>query len=153
ATPALLTPENGSVFIDEPAPLAWTAVPGAESYRVEVATAPDFSDRQTIHITEPTLSFVGPANAVLAYRWRVKALGDGLATSPYSEVRSFTFYRFESDDFGGGVGIVETAHPGVEDVCAEAPDDPGCAAGYDGNTVWLDPNSTSDYIVTSLNNA
>jgi hypothetical protein len=72
--------------------------------------------------------------------------------SPYSEPRSFQYYRFESDYFGDGTGVVETAYPDA-DVCPGDSDDPGCAEGYPGNTVWLSPNSTSDYVLTNPSNS
>ncbi|MEP0547825.1 MAG: T9SS type A sorting domain-containing protein [Rhodothermales bacterium] len=150
SAPALLTPDDGAVFVDEPAVLTWTAVPGAESYRVEVATGPDFADTETFYPIEPTLTFEGVTNEVSPYRWRVQALGDGLASSVDSETRSFTFYRYVFDGLAGGIGIIETAYPGA-DVCPDA-DDPGCAAGYPGNTVWLSPNSTGDYVLTNPDN-
>ncbi|MEP0547826.1 MAG: T9SS type A sorting domain-containing protein [Rhodothermales bacterium] len=148
AAPALLTPADGSVFIDESATLTWTEVPGAESYRIEIATEPDFSDRRAFYTLEPAFTFADDrANEVFAYRWRVQAFADGLASSAFSDVRSFTFYRYVGDFFGDGLGLIETAYPGVT-VCADG-SDPACAAGYPGNAVWRDPNSTGDYILTN----
>src|SRR5690606_37235116 len=63
--PVPLTPaENavitvGDVYDAELPPLAWEPVPGATSYRVEIATLPDFSDRQTSYVEEPALHGYG----------------------------------------------------------------------------------------------
>ncbi|MEP0547824.1 MAG: T9SS type A sorting domain-containing protein [Rhodothermales bacterium] len=149
ATPELVSPADGAFFDDE-AVLEWSAVPGAESYRIEVATNADFSDRQVFYSADLSLTFEGVSNAVIDYFWHVQAVADGLATSEFSDSRSFRFYRYESDDFGRGTGIIETAYPGA-DVCEDS-DDPGCSEGYPGNTVWLDPNSTSDYVLTTPEN-
>ncbi len=56
-------------------------------------------------------------------------------------------------DGNNAAGIVETTNPNGE-VCgpAAALADPGCMF-YGGNTVWLDPNSTGDYVVTNPANA
>ncbi|MDX1418507.1 MAG: T9SS type A sorting domain-containing protein [Rubricoccaceae bacterium] len=52
-------------------------------------------------------------------------------------------------DFSGdGNAIVEVAYPGVDDVCAGAAADPGCA-NFPGNTVWHDLNSTGSYYVSA----
>ncbi|MEP0547325.1 MAG: T9SS type A sorting domain-containing protein [Rhodothermales bacterium] len=154
ATPELLAPEDGA-FIVGNANLQWTEVPGAEYYRVDFATEPDFSDRTTWYgngsgqagATTPT------PNEVVTYYWRVQAVA-GLEQSFPSEARSYTIYQFAPEYFGeAGQRIVETAHPAVTDVCADAPDDPGCAdERAPGNTVWRDPNSTSDYVLTTPDN-
>jgi hypothetical protein len=145
--PTLESPADGAVVIDEPVELSWSTVLGSTSYRVEIATDPDFIDRDVLYPTDPALTFEGPANEVGAYYWRVKAVGAGLASTPYSEARSFTLYRYVFDNLANGTGIIETAYPGVG-VCPDT-DDPGCAAGYPGNTVWLSPNSTDDYVLTT----
>ena len=147
-TPELLAPEDGTTFVDETVELSWTAVTGADGYRVEVATEPDFSDRTVRYTDETETFFYGEANAVQTYYWRVQA-GSGLERSAYSDVGSFSFYRYEFDFFGRGDGIVETAYPGT-DVCpgGNPTGDPGCA-DYGGNTVWLDPNATDDYFVAT----
>jgi hypothetical protein len=50
-------------------------------------------------------------------------------------------------DFAGdGRGIVEVANPDVE-VCTGDAVDEGCE-DYGGNTVWIDPNSTGEYLIT-----
>ena len=155
ATPELLAPEDGAFIVGE-ANLQWTEVPGAEYYRVDLATDPDFSDRTTSYGNgNGTMIAFTPAttNEVVTYYWRVQAVA-GLEQSFPSETRSYTIYRFEAEYFGEeGERIVETAHPAVADVCADAPDDPGCAdERAPGNTVWRDPNSTGDYVLTNPDN-
>jgi hypothetical protein len=149
-TPDLLSPAGGSVFVDQTVTLDWTPVTGAEGYRVEVSTDPTFAERRTFTVAEPPLVFNGPTtNEVLDYSWRVLALADGLERSFYSDPRTFTLYRYGFDNFGDGIGVVEIAHPNAE-VCPDD-GDPGCAE-YDGNTVWLSPNSTDDYVLTNEDN-
>ena len=55
----------------------------------------------------------------------------------------------DAADDNNAAGVVETANPNG-DVCGPTAviSDPGCQY-YGGNTVWLDPNSTGDYVVTT----
>jgi len=149
-TPTLLSPADGSVFVDQTVTLDWTPVTGAEGYRVEVSTDPTFAERRTFSVAEPPFVFAGPTtNEVLDYSWRVLALADGLERSFYSDPRTFTLYRYGFDNFGDGIGVVEISHPDAE-VCPDE-GDPGCAE-YGGNAVWLSPNSTDDYVLTNEDN-
>ena len=149
ATPELIAPEDGAFFVaEEFEGMTWTAVPGAEGYRVELATEPDFSDRRIRYVTEPTADGFSSPNEVVTVYWRVQAIA-GLEQSFPSETRSYSIYRYEPEYFGPrGERIMEVAYPGVDDVCEGAGDDPGCA-DYGGNTVFLDPNSTGDYLLAS----
>ena len=149
ATPELIAPADGA-FIVGGAELNWTAVPGAEGYRLDIATNPTFSDGTTRFITGTTANAPSRPNEVTTYYWRVQAIA-GLESSFNSPARSFEIYRFVADDYGGGTGVIETAYPGA-DVCPDA-DDPGCAEGYPGNTVWRSPNSTGDYVLTNTQNS
>jgi hypothetical protein len=148
--PDPLSPEDGATILDEPAiELSWTSAPGAEGYRIEVATDPDFVDLSVVYTDELSYSFAGMENEAFSYYWRVQAVL-GLERSLYSDTRSFTLYRYVFDDFGNGTGIVEVAYPDTQ-VCPDE-GDPGCSE-YGGNTVWLSPNSTDDYVLTnSFNN-
>ncbi|MEM1043821.1 MAG: T9SS type A sorting domain-containing protein [Bacteroidota bacterium] len=150
ATPDLLAPSDEATIVDASAVLSWSAVSGAETYRVEVATDADFSDREVSYVSGTTLTFEGDVNEVTDYVWRVQATARGLLTSVFSDARTFTLYRYEFDNFGEGVGIVEIASPDG-DPCGGSPDDPGCSL-YGGNAVWLDANSTGDYVVTNPDN-
>jgi len=148
-TPELLAPTDGATIVDEPATLNWSGVSGAEGYRVEVDTDPDFTDPAVYYTDTPELTFAGSsANEVFDYSWRVQA-GAGIDVSEYSDARSFTLYSYGFDGFGSGAGIVEVAFPDA-DVCPDE-GDPGCPE-YDGNTVWLSPNSTDDYVLTNEDN-
>ncbi len=147
ATPQPITPEDGAFLVQE-GELSWTSVTGAEVYRVDFATEPDFSDRWVRTTSENRIDAPSRANETATYYWRVQATA-GPEQSFFSEPRSFTIYRYVPEYFGeDGERIVETAYPGVEDVCSGAPADPGCAEGV-GNTVFNDPNATDDYLVTT----
>ncbi len=153
AAPALLAPAEGVTIVDVNPRLEWEAVAGAAYYRVEISRNADFSNREVFFSAEPSLEiprFRLAVNAVTDYRWRVRAGDEADGISPFSAPRSFTFYRYIFDDFGKGVGIIEVANPDTE-ACPDA-DDPGCTTGYPGNTVWLDPNATGDYVVTNEDN-
>jgi len=149
-TPDLLAPADGTTFVDEPAVLNWTGVAGADGYRVEIDPDSDFTDPAVFYTDAPEFSFSGTTNELLDYYWRVQA-GAGLDRSEYSDVRTFTLFRYGFDFFGDGVGIVETAHPDAE-VCPPDSDDPGCTAGYPGNTVWRNANTTGGYVLTNPDN-
>src|SRR5690606_36032064 len=154
--PVLLTPAEdavitvGDVYDAELPPLEWEPVPGATFYSVQIATVPDFSDRRTYFVEEPALHGYGfPANDIRKVFWRVRAEEEGVGVSPWSETRRFVYYRHLFDFFGGGTGVVETAHPDVDDVCAwGGKEDVGCQT-YGGNAVYADPNSTGDYALVS----
>ena len=53
----------------------------------------------------------------------------------------------DADFAGDGRGIIEVANPNT-DPCAGSAADSGCE-DYGGNTVWLDPNATGDYLITA----
>jgi hypothetical protein len=147
AAPELLAPEDGITVLDADVELMWSAVPGAAQYRVEVASDPEFYDAQVLYTEGPGLLFTtGAENEVVTYHWRVKAIGFGLTSSVPSAARAFGYYDYAFDFLGGGDGIVETAYPNT-DVCPDG-EDPGCT-DYGGNTVWLDPNATDDYLLAS----
>ncbi len=151
AAPDLLAPAEGATIVDVNPRLEWEVIAGAAYYRVEVSRNADFAEREVFFTAEP--SFEVPLRylsegALTGYRWRVRAGDEADGISPFSEVRSFTFYRYVFDGFGSGVGIVETANPNTLP-CPDA-DDPGCDR-YGGNTVWLDPNTTDDYVLANTN--
>ncbi len=158
AAPGLLLPTNGAAILDEPVPFSWRPVEGATRYILEVTLdpsdgAPDFEEAQRFLVlggrTTATPDLVFPPYLTLDFAWRVRAEG-GPAQSPFSEVRSFTTFRTMPDFFAQGYGIIEVAYPGAE-VCPPGIDDFGCRF-FGGNTVWLDPNSTADYVVTTPGN-
>jgi hypothetical protein len=155
AAPDILGPEDGAFIVSgEDVLLEWTEVPGADRYGVQFSTTPDFADAGTGYVVgtsrpPPALE----VNEVTTVYWRVQALAS-IEQSLFSESRSYSIYRYEPEYFGeNGERIVETANPAVEDVCADAPDDPGCADDLaPGNTVWLDANATDDYVLTNPEN-
>ncbi len=143
--PVLTSPENGTFFVEVGPLLEWQAVPGATGYTVETASESG-NQAQFTTGTSVRASFASLPNAVTSVTWRVRAENDDGAVGRSSEVRTFDFYRYAFDDYMDGIGIVEVANPNAA-VCPDA-GDPGCPI-YDGNTVWLDPNATDDYVVTA----
>ena len=146
--PNLVSPAEGATFIEVAPTLEWAAVPGADGYVVETSTNGGNVTQFTTE-TSAQAFFSALPNALTTVTWRVRAESDDGAVGFYSELRTFAFYRYEFDSFGQGVGIVEVARPDTEPCPDE--DDLGCEA-YDGNTVWLDPNVTDDYVVTNSDN-
>lgn len=151
--PGLVSPAEGSFFNTVPPVLEWTAQPQAESYFVEIGLDPGLSDAVELRVWSASAvqaPELGPQETTSTLYWRVRAERSGVQ-GPASETRSYEFYNLYNDQEPGflydGAGIVEVASPGVEDVCAGAPADPGCALGLGGNTVFADPNSTGSYSV------
>jgi len=156
AAPEILSPDDGEfIVVGESTLLEWTEVLGADRYGVQFSTTPDFADAGTGYVVGTSLA--PPAlevNEVTTVYWRVQALS-GIEQSLFSETGSYSIYRYEPEYFGeNGERIVETMNPAVEDVCADAPDDPGCNDPLvsAGNTVWLDANATDDYVLTNPDN-
>nr|MEE4268699.1 hypothetical protein [Candidatus Krumholzibacteria bacterium] len=87
--PELTAPADGATGVSLPADLSWTPVPGAISYRVQVAADPSFNEivAEIGNLGDPRVSFPGdPASD--AYHWRVMA-EHGAAPSDWSLARSF----------------------------------------------------------------
>src|SRR5690606_24584381 len=91
-----------------------------------------------------------PVNHIDPFYWRVQGANTS-GEGPSSQVRSLTYYFYVPTIVGDGDGIIETAYGGDPDVCPGVePDDPGCAGGLGGNTVWRPSvNATGDYAVGS----
>jgi hypothetical protein len=150
AVAQLLAPEEGASLTGSEVTFEWTAVAGTDYYALEISDTQGFENaaESLVSTTAATLEpSAFPASQDDHFYWRVRA-GNASGRGPASETRSLSFGYTPSSFAGGGAGIVETSYPGVPDVCAGAPADPGCAA-FGGNTVWLDPNSTADYLVTA----
>jgi hypothetical protein len=144
--PVLLSPHDGEVIENESVTFSWTAVTGAGYYVLEIGDTAEFANPlvHTDTLTSATLAPRPGGDGVLY--WRVRA-GNTDGEGPNSEARSFIYAPYP--DFAGqGQGIVEVTYPGVPDVCADAAGDPGCES-WGGNTVWLDPNSTGEYLITA----
>ncbi|MEO0742686.1 MAG: T9SS type A sorting domain-containing protein [Bacteroidota bacterium] len=161
--PTLLEPADGTLFrIDEddtPPTLSWAPVAGAEGYQVQVEVVEEeTTTTRSFYVTETSFVFndIVPDNTVFAYRWSVEPDGrlpDGTRTAgERSETRAFSLYRFVPGLAQDGVGLVEIASASGTDPCAGTPDDPGCAGGFGGNTVWHDTDATGDYYVSSGGN-
>ncbi|MCE2833945.1 MAG: S8 family serine peptidase [Chitinophagaceae bacterium] len=88
-TPAQISPANGATQQAVSTTIAWSAVTGAASYRVQWSLASDFSSivgEQSVTGTSATIS--GLANAT-TYYWRVNA-SNSVGTSNWSATWSFT---------------------------------------------------------------
>ena len=148
ATPAPTAPADGAAFEgDAPITLAWSAVPGATAYLVQLSTDPAFSlDTEATLVNDGTsLETSAPVGGepVVTY-WRVRAEAAG-ALSFFSEPRAFTTLNVAADFVGEGTGIVEVARP-EGTVCPDGSGDAGCALDL-GNTVFNDTDASSDYAV------
>ncbi len=91
ATPMLLAPEDEAM--DQPSEgveLAWSAVPGATMYDLELSTVSDFSSFESsiIGITDTTWTLYGLSPNTLYY-WRVQAV-NSIGESPYPTAYRFT---------------------------------------------------------------
>ncbi len=112
AVPQLTAPADGATNVGLPADLSWTAVPGAISYRVQVAADPNFSEvvAEIGNLGEPTLPFQG-GPAFGAYYWRVMA-EHGAAATDWSLARSFTPNTASAvDDVPGAKGLALSVFP------------------------------------------
>ena len=88
-TPTLASPVDGATDMPTLSTLSWISSIGAETYRLQISTAPDFStvvfDDSTIATTTKQ---AGPLKNNTLYYWRVSARNVG-GTSVFSSVRSF----------------------------------------------------------------
>jgi hypothetical protein len=92
ATPQLESPADGETAVPRPVELRWEAVPGAISYRAQVATGPDFEAEQIVaeagNLGQPTVDFDSGAPDQTFY-WRVMA-EHASQPSGWSAIWSFT---------------------------------------------------------------
>lgn len=89
-TPTLVTPGDGAVNISTSPTLIWNAVPGADTYRLQVSTSNTFAttvynDSTRTNISQP----VSGLTIGTTYYWRVNSKISG-GTSAYSTVWRFT---------------------------------------------------------------
>jgi Tol biopolymer transport system component len=88
--PTLVSPTNGATGIPLSPTLAWSAVAGATSYRLQVSNNPAFSsivlDQWNLSSTSQTVSGLSMSRT---YYWRVNATNEGPA-SDWSSVWKFT---------------------------------------------------------------
>ncbi|MEM1043571.1 MAG: hypothetical protein AAGI91_13190 [Bacteroidota bacterium] len=84
-----------------------------------------------------------------------QAIAASIPTAFAADAAGAAFTGDAGPVLGSGFGIVEVANPNTE-VCAEGAEatDIGCRFEdyLGGNTVWLNPNSTDDYVVTNTEN-
>lgn len=108
-SPTPISPSNDTIYIDEVPVLAWTAVSGASSYEVQIATDENFTDivaSVEVNGTNYTASEMVTENTT--YYWRVAAIIDNgntdwsptkvLFVSPlaYTVERTWTFWEDNS---------------------------------------------------------
>ncbi|MCX6163613.1 MAG: T9SS type A sorting domain-containing protein [Ignavibacteriae bacterium] len=89
--PTLIYPVNGTTGVPQPITFDWSDVPGATSYRLQIALNSTFTTLVvdvTSGVSEYTL-FSGALNSATTYYWRVNASGPG-GTGQYSAIWSFT---------------------------------------------------------------
>jgi hypothetical protein len=88
--PVLVSPENEAINTPISLQVEWQSAAGAESYRVQLSTAQNFSSTvvNVGGITETSYQVNGLDNSTMYY-WRVNATNES-GTSPWSTVRSFT---------------------------------------------------------------
>ena len=90
--PVLVFPGNGSVNVIITPVLTWTAVPGANSYRVEVARDSLFTNIVTSVGNITTVNYVVPVSVLsygTQYYWRVNATNNN-GTGSWSAIWNFT---------------------------------------------------------------
>ncbi|MEM9998925.1 MAG: T9SS type A sorting domain-containing protein [Bacteroidota bacterium] len=126
--------------------LSWEPVPGATYYEVQISDTDDFSGSPILFTRTPTLESVALTSAEPSrIYWRVRS-NTTTELSAFSPARFYTT-RFEYVPAIRDVGIVEVAYGGTP-TCA--PDDSRLDCELAGGVnVWLRPNPTNDYYVTS----
>ena len=92
--PQLLSPGNNSVQLAYPF-FAWTPVPGAEQYQIQIANNNTFSspivDTKLYNVAQHTQPQWATALADAFYYWRVRAIDAEDNYGPWSDVWSFQF--------------------------------------------------------------
>ncbi len=104
--PALIAPADGATLATDTPTLEWSAVDGAETYQVQVATNQGFGNL-VLNESNLNTTSVTPASPLDngTYWWRVRAAAGG-EDGPWSDAWSFT------------VNVVECLTPGVPDLVA-----------------------------------
>ncbi len=91
AAPEQVIPEQGATNVSRTPVLTWESVPGAASYRVQIAPSIAFSNLVVDESGIAGTSFAAPLlDADRRYYWRVLAKGNDGAEGPFSGRRSFT---------------------------------------------------------------
>ena len=91
--PILVSPENRATIF-ETFTFSWNEVIASNKYRIEIAQNPNFINSTIVDSTS-SLSFNKLSSLPRGvYYWRVKA-GNGVENSPWSEIRTFSYYPCE----------------------------------------------------------
>jgi hypothetical protein len=88
--PALLTPEQDAILLFTPT-FSWTAIPGAQTYRLEYTSGPvcSFTNATVIETNHSSYSPTSNFPNQTMYCWRVR-VESGLSTGNWSETREFS---------------------------------------------------------------
>ena len=111
ATVTPTSPANNSTGISLVPVLSWTAIPGADKYRLEVNTKIDFSgiiiyDQDTVSMTTKK---IGGLFDNITYYWRVTAINNNGNSSDLSNTFSFTTRQTELVVATNGATFVSTS--------------------------------------------
>lgn len=87
--PTLVSPADNATDVPVSGSLTWSAVSGAESYRVHLASNPSFSSMLVNTSLSGLSRFYGPLQHNTVYYWRVNATNAG-GTGDWSPTRQFT---------------------------------------------------------------
>ncbi len=92
--PVLISPADGSSFMDTTPDFDWNDVSGATGYRVQISTVNDFSATVTDQQTpSSSFSFSGRALSPGNYYWRVMAHNGASGASEWSDAFTFSVAR------------------------------------------------------------
>lgn len=150
ATPILATPANGAVDVKVRPILSWNAVPGALTYKVDVASDAAFTTLVTTKVVKTTSWAVDVTLSNLTqYYWRVQPTnycGDGVVSSvssfttgvPGTCPAGTTATTLFSDDFQSGVNGWTTDGSGGTQWSQQTPP----AATNMTTTAWGIPNNS-----------
>ncbi|MEM8601556.1 MAG: T9SS type A sorting domain-containing protein [Bacteroidota bacterium] len=128
--------------------LTWEPVPGAIYYDVQISDGTGFEELPVVtRLENTTLSRAFSDNTIETIQWRVRAGAQG-ALSNFSGVQTYrTRFNYVPAIRDAGAGIVEIDYAGTP-TCDGVPVPPACDL-YGGSAVWLAPNPTEDYYITS----
>ncbi|WP_412060217.1 hypothetical protein [Rubrivirga sp. IMCC45206] len=145
ARPALVAPADGASLTGDGVALEWAAVPGATSYRVELAPTATFDTllvaRGVLGLSTQVAPEVFTFNTVTPFYWRVRARYLG-SLGPPSGVRQFRFLRkaFTSFEVVANASGPIPPHPGAaafQGFPTPGGEDPGVGEQQTNGTRWL----------------
>ncbi|CAH1387883.1 FecR domain-containing protein [Candidatus Nitrotoga sp. M5] len=90
--PLISTPQNGQKVVGSQATLRWSASNTAQSYRLQLATKPDFSEL-LVDLPEQMNNEYEVPLAPGQYYWRIASVAAGQNQGPFSDMHSFTQHK------------------------------------------------------------